>query len=133
MPIIRRDANELRYNSLWLLPKQNNPDYYAMLIKNAKGFFYGMNRPDLVEDLNYIIKEKIEKTMGAELNNVLLTYKNLPTLNSFTRSKQTQYSKINIHKYTIQTWLDEIEEWIFRQIVRLEGEIRFTTPARQFV
>lgn len=133
MPIIRRDGNELRFNSLFLLPKQHNPDYYVMLFKNAKSFFYGMNRPDLVEDLDFIINEKIEKVMGTNIQNILHTYKNLPYLNSFTRSRQAQYSKINIYKYTIQSWLDAIEEWIFRQVVSLEGQIRFTTPARQFV
>jgi hypothetical protein len=104
-----------------------------MLFRNAKGFFYGMNRPDLADDLDYIIKEKIEKVMGTEISNILLTYKNLPTLNSFTRSKQHQYSRINIYKYTIQTWLDEIETWIFKTIMSLEEQIRFTTVARQFI
>jgi hypothetical protein len=133
MGVIKRDNNELRYNSLWLLPKQMNPDYYGNLFKNAKAFFYGMNRYDLVEDMDFIINEKIEKVMGCPISLVLITYKNLPALNSFTRSKHPLYATMNIYKYTIQGWLDEIEGWIFREAQKLEGEIRFTIPAKQFV
>lgn len=133
MPVIRREVNELRFNSLMLLPKQGNVDYYMMLFRNSKNFFYGMQRPDLAEDLDYIIKEKIEKVMGCDIQHVLITYKNLPTLNSFTRSKNPLYANGNIYKYTMQKWLDEIEEWCFRNIFDLEKQIRFTTPARQFV
>jgi len=133
MTLIKRDNNELRYNSIWLLSKEGNPDYYKQLIRNAKAFFYGMGRPDLIEELNQYIKTEIEDTMGTNINNILITYKNLPYLNSFTRSKNPAYADINIYKYTIEEWLDKIEAWIFEQAIQLEPEIRFTTPARQFI
>ena len=133
MTLIKRDNSELRFNSLWLLPKYNNPDYYTNLFKNAKAFFYGMNHPELVNDLNYIIKMKIETVMSCPINLVLITYKNLPTLNSFTRSKNPLYANLNIYKYTIQSWLDEIENWIFQKAQSLEGEIRFTMQPKQFI
>lgn len=133
MALIKRDASELRYNALFLLPKQSNPDYYVMLFKNAKAFFYGMKRPDLVEDLNFIINEKIEKVMGSPISHLLLTYKNLPYLNSFTRSKHPLYHNMNIYKYTLQTWLEEIEDWIFRQVTSLENQIRFSLPSKQYI
>ena len=116
-----------------LLPKEGNPNYYRMLFRNVNNFFYGMKRPDLVEDLTSIIHEKIEKPMGSDIQLVLIAYKNLPSLDSFTRSLNPIYAGANIRKYTIQKWLDEIEVWCFRQIFDLEGQIRFTTPARQFV
>ncbi len=133
MGIIRREQSELRFNSLWLLEKQNNPDYHIQLFKNAKAFFLGMKRPDLLEDLNFIIKERIEKIMGTPISQILITYKNLPYLNSFTRSKNPLYTGQNIYKYTLQEWLDDIETWIFQKAMELEGEIRFTTVARQFI
>ena len=133
MPLIKRDINELRYNSIWLLSKEGNPDYYKALLKNAKAFFYGMDRMDLIEELTKIIKTKIENVMGANIQSILLTYKNLPALNSFTRSRNPLYADINIFKHTIESWLDEIEEWVFQQAIILEPEIRFTTPARQFI
>lgn len=133
MPIVKRDNNELRLNSILLLPKSHNPDYYAMLFKNTKSFFYGMQRPDLVEDLNYLIKKKIEEVMGADIQEVIITYKNLPSLNSFTRSKLVQYQNINIYKFQIQRWLDEIEEWLFQKVLELEPEIRFTLPAKTYI
>jgi len=133
MTLIKRDINELRYNSIWLLSKEGNPDYYKQLIRNAKAFFYGMGRPDLIEELNQYIKTEIEDMMGTSINNVLIAYKNLPYLNSFTRSQNPIYADMNIYKYTIEEWLDKIEEWIFEQAIQLEPEIRFTTPARQFI
>lgn len=132
MGLIRRDLNELRYNSLWLLTKED-PAYYQNLIKNAKAFFYGMGREDLVDELEKEIKAKIETIMGADINLILQVYKNLPYLNAFTRSKNPTYNHINIHKYTIKQWLEEIERWIFQNTIQLEPEIRFTTPARQFI
>lgn len=130
---IRRDLNELRYNSILLLPKQGNSEYWATLFRNAKNFFIGMNREDLVEQLNYIIYEKIERIMSADINHILFTYKNLPFLNSFTRSKNPVYAEMNIYKYTIKTWLEQIETWVFQKVIELEGEIRFTIPAKQFI
>lgn len=133
MGIIRREVSELRFNALFLLPKDNNPHYYMNLFRNAKNFFMGMNRPDLVETLNEIIHEKIEVVMGVDIQTVLLVYKNIPYMNGFTRSKNTKYNHANIYKHTIQGWLDEIEAWIFQQVLSLERLIRFQTPARQFV
>lgn len=133
MPIIRRDINELRYNAIWLLPKDGNPNYYKMLFKNAKAFFYGMEQDQLIEELDIMIKEKIERPMGASINWVLNVYKNLPTHNSFTRSKNPIYDNMNIYKETLSNWLDEVEAWVFQKVIELEHEIRFTTPARQYI
>jgi hypothetical protein len=133
MTIIRRDANELRYNAIHLLSKTGNPAYYTQLFRSARMFFIGMGRPDLVEDLEFMIREKLEKIMGVEINQFLLVYKNLPYLNSFTRSRNPIYSGINIYKFTMEKWLDEIEAWIFMNVIELEQDIRFTTPSRQYV
>jgi hypothetical protein len=132
MGLIKRDINELRYNSIWLLTKED-PNYYANLFKNAKAFFYGMDRKKLVDEMDKMIKNNIEEVMGASIELVLYVHKNLPFLNAFTRSKNPLYADINIYKYTITAWLNEIEQWIFQQAIELEGEIRFTTPARQFI
>lgn len=125
--------NELRFNAIWLLPKDGNANYYRMLFKNVKAFFYGMERNDLSEELDFLIHEKIEKPMGASINWILNVYKNLPTHNSFTRSKNPIYDNMNIYKETLSVWLDEIETWIFQKVIELEGSIRFTTPARQHI
>ena len=133
MPLVKRDLNELRYNSLFLLPKDSNPNYYKMLIKNFKAFAYGMNREDLIDDLDFIIREKIEKVMGVSMNQLLMVYKNLPYLNSFTRSKNPMYENMNIYKFTMEKWLEEVEDYVFRKAIQLEGQISFQTPARQFI
>lgn len=131
--LIKRDVNELRYNSIWLLTKEGNNDYYKQLLRNAKALFYGMQQTKLIDELNQLVEDKIEKIMGTSINNIFLAYKNLPYLNSFTRSKNPLYADINIYKYTIEQWFDEIEDWIFQKAITLEADIRFTTPARQFI
>jgi len=132
MGLIKRDINELRYNSIWLLTKED-PNYYANLLKNSKAFFYGMDRADLVKEMEKMIKDRIEDIMGTSIELILYVHKNLPFLNAFTRSKNPLYADINIYKYTITAWLNEVEQWVFQQAIELEGEIRFTTPARQFI
>lgn len=132
MSLLKRDQNELRFNSLWLLSRED-PSYYQNLFKNARGFFYGMDREDLVAEMDKMIKENIEDIMGTSIELILYVYKNLPFLNAFTRSKNPLCADINIYKYTITTWLNEVQDWIFRQAIELEGEIRFLTPARQFI
>ena len=92
-----------------------------------------MGREDLVKEMNYQIKSKIEDIMGTNIELVLYVHKNLPFLNAFTRSKNPLYADMNIYKYTITAWLNEIEQWIFRQAIELEGEIRFTISARQWI
>lgn len=132
MGIIRRDNNELRYNSIWLLSKED-PNYWANLFKNTKAFFYGMERKDLVKEMEYQIKSNIEDIMGTNIELILYVHKNLPFLNAFTRSKNPLYADINIYKYTITAWLTELEQWIFQNVIELEDNIRFSLPSRQFI
>lgn len=132
MPIAKRDNNELRYNSIWLLSKSGNPDYYKQLFRNSKGFFFGMGRADLVKELDKKINQKIEKKLGVDIHYALLLYKNLPYLNSFTRCKGSDGCD-DIRKYDIERWLDSIEKWIFETIISLEGEIIFSIPPKQYV
>jgi hypothetical protein len=131
MGIIRRDQNELRYNSIWLLTRQD-PDYFFALIRNAKGFFYGMDRMDLINEMEKMMEDKIENIMGVPIDLILNVHKNL-TLKGFTRSKNPLYADINIYKYTITLWLNELEKFIFQNVTMLENSIRFTTPARQYI
>jgi len=133
LPVIRRDMNELRYNAIWLLPKDGNTSYWKMLFKNCKAFFFGMDKPELSKQLDFMIREKLEKPMGTDIQSILIVYKNLPTHNSFTRSRNPVYDGMNIYKFTIEKWLDEIEGWLFQKVIELENQIRFTTPSRQFV
>jgi len=128
-----KDGNETRWTSLFLLPKSGNSDYWVMLFKNFKVLCYGLGRGELPEQLDFIIHEKIEKPMGSNIHHILLVYKNLPTLNSFTRSKNPMYAGTNVYKYTIQGWLDEIEQWIFQSVVELEEGIRFSAPPKFWV
>jgi hypothetical protein len=92
-----------------------------------------MHREDLVKEMDYQIKSRIEDVMGTSIELVLYVHKNLPFLNAFTRSRNPLYADMNIYKYTITDWLNEIQNWIFQQAMELEGEIRFTLPSRQFI
>ena len=130
---MKRDNNEQRFNAIFLLEKQGNPDYYKSLFKNTRAFFYGMKREDLIEELNKLISLKIEKPMGATINIVLFVFKNLPYLNSFTKSRITGKQEEYIYKHTLERWLDEIEAWIFKEVTTLEEQIIFSSPPKQWV
>jgi hypothetical protein len=131
--LIKRDNNELRYNAIWLLEKDGNPNYYKNLIKNAKAFFFGMEKEEYIAELDKKIKDVLEERVGVDINTILLVYKNLPYLNSYTKSKREAEREEYIYKYTIENWLDEIEVWIFRKAITLEKHIRFTIAPKQHV
>jgi hypothetical protein len=133
MPLYRRDANELSYNAIFLLSKIGNPNYWNQFFKNVRQFFYGFHRQDLIETLDLIIYEKIERVMGIKINMFLIVYKNLPAHNSFTHSKNPVYKEMPIYKSTMEEWLDEIERWAIEQVMMLSVQIRWTTPARQYI
>ena len=112
---------------------KESPTYFEDLFKNAKAFFFGMGREDLVKKMDDMINYKIEDIMGADIELVLYVYKNLPHLKAFTRSKNPIYADINIYKYTLAKWLKEIETFIFQEAIGLEGYIRFSSSARQWL
>lgn len=85
-----------------------------------------MDRQDLVKELNYLIWKEIERKMGVPVSYVLLTYKNLPHSNAYTKSKNPEYIDVKIYKHTLSQWLKTVEDWIFSKLVELEPEIRFT-------
>lgn len=132
MTLIRRDVSEVRFNSLFLLSKES-PNYWKDLFKNAKAFFWGMERDDLVKELDDMIETLIEKPMGSDIDTILNVHKNLPTLNSFTRSRNPLHLGENIYKSTITRWLNEIETFIFKTAMSLEGDINFTLSGKQWV
>ena len=132
MTLIRRDVSEVRFNSLFLLSKES-ANYWKDLLKNAKAFFWGMERQDLVDELNNMIEVLIEKPMGSDIDTILNVHKNLPTLNSFTRSRNPLHMGENIYKSTITRWLNEIETYIFKTAMSLEDQINFTLSGKQWV
>ena len=122
---MREDVNQIKYYTIWKLsPFQ--PNYWETLFKYTKAFFIGMGHPELVAELNKKIRLEVEDKMGTEISFVLMTYENLPFLNSFTKSKNPELENLYIYKYTIREWLTGIEDWIYEQLGNLEPEIRFT-------
>ena len=131
--LVKRDNNELRYNSIWLLQKQGNSDYYRQLFRNTKGFFYGMGREDLIDEMNKVIYETLERKLGAKIDQILLTYKYLPSPNSFTRSKVAGKESIDVRKFDLERWFDEVENWIFKAVITLEPDIMFSLLPKQYI
>jgi len=119
------DINSEKWFSCWKLSKIGHPEYYEDLFKYFKSLVIGMNKEELVEELEYLLKSKIEEPMGAPYQSVLYVYKNLPSLNAMTKSNNPEYPDEYVRKYTIKAWLEEIETWIFRQLVSLEPHIKF--------
>ena len=103
------DINAEKWFSHWKLSPMSNPDYYEMLFRYFKSLVSGMGKHELIFELEELLKNKIETPMGASYQAVLYVYKNLPSLNAFTKSKNPEYPDEYVHKYTIKGWLDEIE------------------------
>ena len=114
------------------MTKEGNPVYYKNLFRNTKNFFFGMKKEDLINELDILIRDKLEKRMGANIQQILLVYKNLPYMNSFTCAKHGDDVDY-VYKFTIEKWLDEIEKWIMQKVIELEPLIRFSSPVKQFV
>lgn len=119
------DINSEKWFSCWKLNPLANPDYYESLFRYFKSLAAGMNKHELIATLDELLKEKIEKPMGSSYQSVLYVYKNLPSLNAFTKSNNPEYPDEYVRKYTLKAWLDEIEAWIFDQLVILEPQINF--------
>ena len=119
------DINAEKWFSCWKLNPLANPEYYEQLFRYFKSLAAGMKKIELIYELNELLVEKIEKPMGASYQSVLYVYKNLPTLNSFTKSNNPEFPEEYVRKYTIKKWLDEIEAWIFDELVKLEPSINF--------
>jgi len=86
-----------------------------------------LNRPDLIEEMDNMVKELIEKPMGANLDTVQMIYKNMPYLNSFTRTQSEYIDEMGmrIYKWQIKERFEKIIDWMFIQLVALEPEIKF--------
>lgn len=122
---ISYDINSEKWLSIWKLNKLANPDYYETMKKYFVNICISIGRKDLVDELNDLIHEKVEEPMGSHWQLILYTYKNLPALNSFTKSRNPDYPYEYVRKYEIQKWLDEVEDFVFNTLVELEGRIRF--------
>jgi hypothetical protein len=92
-----------------------------------------MAREDYIKELEKQICHKVERKLGSSIQNILLTYKNLPYLNSFTRNQADANNTTRIYKYEIERWLDEIEKWIFQTVIQLEPQIIFSIPPKQYI
>lgn len=119
------DINAEKWFSCWKINPLANPNYYESLFRYFKSLCAGMNRYDLITQLDTLIKTKVEEPMGANIAAVLWVYKNLPSLNSFTKSNNPDYPGEYVRKYELKTWLDEVEGFVFDKLVELEPSIRF--------
>lgn len=119
------DINSEKWLSIWRLNNLENPDYYETLRKWFNSLAMSMNEEQLIKELDYIIADRLESPMGNTWEVILFTYKNLPALNSFTKSNNPNYGSEYVRKYELKRILGEIEDWIFKKLVLLEPNIRF--------
>lgn len=119
------DINSEKWLSIWKLNPLYNPNYYETLKKYFESLCHGMGKPELIQELNALIKEKLEEPLGSNWQSILFTYKNLPALNSMTKSRNPEYHAEYVRKYELKQWLEDIETWIFKELVQMEPEIRF--------
>jgi len=127
MGIVRIDENVSKYQSIWLMSSAPIPDQYKTAFRYFKNLCMSLERYDLIRQLDKHINELIEKPLGADLDIVQMIYKNMPYMNSFTRT-HTDYTDIlgaKIYKYQIKQRFETIMDWIFIQLVQLEPRIKF--------
>ena len=122
---ITYDIRSEKWLSIWKLNELANPNYYETLFKYFKSLCMSMGRLDLIRELDDLIDEKVSKPMGSPIQLVLFTYKNLPALNSITKSRNPDFKREYVTKMELKKWLDEVEEWIFEEVTGFEGKIRF--------
>jgi hypothetical protein len=118
------DINSEKWLSLWKLNKLM-PDYHETLRKYFINLAASLQHYELIKELETLIKKKIEEPMGASWAQILYVYKNLPYLNSMTKSKNPEYPHEYVMKYEMRDWLESIEQWIYTKLIELEPEIRF--------
>lgn len=119
------DINSEKWLSIWKLNKYM-PDYHETLRKYFINLVGSLKHFELIKELESLIKQHLETPMGATWSQILYVYKNLPYLNSMTKSKNPEYPKEYVMKYELREWLEIIEKWIYSKLIELEPEIRFT-------
>jgi hypothetical protein len=122
---IAYDIKSEKWLSIWKLNPLANPDYYETLFKYFKSLCVSMNERQLIAELDEMIKEQIEEPMGSKIQLILYTYKNLPSLNSVTKSRNMDYPNEYVTKLELKRMLDKIETWIFDRLTEFEPRIRF--------
>lgn len=122
---IKYDFNAEKYKLLYSMSKLSHPDYYQDLIRQFKSLAYSMGDEEGIRILNDKIYRTIEKPIGRPINVILMTYKNMPALNSMSRVYNEEAPKPYIYKYELKGLLDAIEDYIFERAQRYEGSIRF--------
>jgi len=125
---VRFDHNEILYKRVVEFSKIDNPRFYEDLIRRAKSFFIGVNHPEKVKELDSLIKNKLENRIGRNYKQVLQIQKNLPRLGSVTPNKN--HFTDSISKGEILVILEEIEDWIELNVVKLADCVRFSSPVK---
>lgn len=103
------------------------PDQYRIACRYFRNICMSLDRYDLIEELAQLIKDKLEKPLGADVDTIQMIYKNMPYLNSFTRTQSEYVDELGskIYKYDIKKRFEEVMDWMFTQLVQLEPSIRF--------
>lgn len=122
---IAYDINSEKWLSIWKLNSLANPNYYETMKKYFVNLCLSLGLTDLADDFLFLIADRIEKPMGASFEAVLFAYKNLPALNSMTKSRNPDYPNEYVYKYELKNWLDSVETWVFEKLVMIEPLIRF--------
>ena len=123
MPV-REDINQTKYLSIWQL-SPFSPQYYRTFFKYTRALFISMRRRDIVEELDEKLKN-IESKMGTNIGYIYWVFENMPSLNAFTKSRNPKYQQGYIYKHTMAQWFQEIEDWVFENLIQIEPQIRFT-------
>ena len=127
--ILRADANVEKYRAVWQISGSLQPNVHVTAIRYFKSICQALERDDLITELDQLIYLKIERPLGCDILRAEHVFKNLPALNAYTRTQSEfvdEYGSV-IYKWQLNQSFEEIMDWMFRNLVQLEPDIRFSS------
>lgn len=127
MSMIRPTFQENVYQTLFQL-EPDRPFYYQYVFRLGRSLFISTGQQDLVEQLDMMISEIIEKPLNAPLIAVIQAFYNprfMMSKNAFTKIGDSINQKV-VTRWEIQVRLEHIKDWVYNEATKISPMIRFT-------
>jgi len=131
MSLIRPTMQENLYQTLYQLEPERMM-YYMFVVRIGRSLFMACGYQELVDELDLMIKEIIEKPLNAPFVAIIDAFYNP----RFIYSKRA-YTKIGdsidykqVTRWEIRMRLEYIKDWIYDKATQLSPYIRFTRPSQ---
>lgn len=127
MTLLKPSFIETMFHSFFNL-ESDRLNYFNSLFRLGRSIFIQLGYNDKAQELENMIKYKLEKPLNSPLFAILQAYYNVRFIHS-----KLAYCKvgdgintIEITRYEITVILEEIKEWLYDEITQLTHQVRFT-------